>query len=116
MDYKSVSRAKWKKQHYQAYVTDLEARQTDRDKEVESHLRAHIDRERNQTALIEQMKEEHKSELQQVRESLTGAVKKLRDDRDSSSKCYKNRRSVRGLLAAALLPCLRQSSRSLVEP
>ena len=86
MDYKSVRRAKWKKQHYQAYVTDLEARQTDRDKDIESHLRAHADRERNQTALIEQLKEEHKSELQQVRESLTGAVKKLRDDRDKLLK------------------------------
>jgi hypothetical protein len=89
MDYKSVSRAKWKKQHYQAYVTELEARlqaQADRDKDVESHLRAHADRERNQTALIEQLKEEHKSELHQVRESLTGAVKKLRDDRDKLLK------------------------------
>ncbi len=89
MDYHSVSRAKWKKQHYQAYVKDLESRlhaQKDRDKDVESHLRAHADRERNQQTLIEQMKEEHRSELQQVRESLTGAVKKLRDDRDKLLK------------------------------
>ena len=89
MSYQSLSRAKWKKEHYQAYVKDLESRlqaQTDRDKDVESHLRAHADRERNQQALIEQMKEQHKSELQQVRESLTGAVKKLRDDRDKLLK------------------------------
>ena len=85
MDYLSVSRCKWKKQHYQAYVRDLETR-LQRETDIESHLRAHADRERSQLALIEQLKADHKSELTQVRESLTGAVKKLREDREQLLK------------------------------
>lgn len=127
MDYLSVSRCKWKKQHYQAYVRDLETR-LQRETDIESHLRAHADRERSQLALIEQLKADHKSELTQVRESLTGAVKKLREDREQLLKAIPE--SVRSqsrerspyaqprLLAAARgsASCPKRSSPLLVVP
>jgi len=80
MDYLSISRSKWKKPHYMAYAKELESRLGRED--VNSQLRAYISREKEQTALIEQLKAEHQSELQQVRDSLIGANKKLRDDRE----------------------------------
>jgi hypothetical protein len=102
MDYLSISRAKWKKQHFQAYANDLEARlQAHRESDVESHLRAHADREKNLLALIEQMKADHKSELTQVRESLTGAVKKLREDREQLLKALRAPRRSQGSLTHA---------------
>jgi len=63
-----------------AYVKELEARLERED--VNSQIRAYVSREKEQTALIEQLKADHQSELQQVRDSLIGANKKLRDDRE----------------------------------
>jgi len=80
MDYLSLSRSKWKKPHYMAYAKELESRLERED--VNSQIRAYVSREKEQTALIEQLKAEHQSELQQVRDSLVGANKKLRDDRE----------------------------------
>ena len=62
------------------------------------------------------MKADHKSELTQVRESLTGAVKKLREDREQLLKALRapnvRDRSPRGSAGAAKAACCRSTSQA----